>query len=67
MHKEKIPSDVAYAWGASEFELSPNATTLLDNMIHQGKLMYFVDAMLPDEKDSLKIGYTCSTNEMVQK
>lgn len=69
MHKEKIPSDVAYAWGASEFELSNNGTTLLDNMIYQGKLMYFVDALLPDEEDSLKIGYTsaqikwCRNNE----
>ena len=69
MHKEKIPSDVVYAWGASEFELPPNATSLLDNMIQQGKLMYYIDAMLPDEEDSLKIGYTadqikwCRNNE----
>ena len=38
-------------------------------MIHQGKLMYFVDAMLPEMHDSLKIGYTklqldwCKKNE----
>ncbi|MBN2637269.1 MAG: hypothetical protein JXR61_13435 [Prolixibacteraceae bacterium] len=69
MHKNKIASDVAYGWGASEYELPENATTLLDNMIYQGKLMYFVDAMLPDEEDSLKIGYTseqlkwCKNNE----
>ncbi len=69
MHKEKIPSDVAYAWGVTEFEYTNKATTLLDNMIHQGKLMYFVDALLPDEADSVKIGYTsdqikwCKNNE----
>ncbi len=69
MYKAKIPSDVAYAWGASEFTISPQATTLLDNMIHQGKLMYFVDAMLPDEEDTVKIGFTreqlkwCKNNE----
>jgi hypothetical protein len=39
------------------------------NIISQGKLMYFVDAMLPDMHDSLKIGYTaaqlkwCQNNE----
>ena len=70
MHKDKIPSDVAFGWGASEYEIAPNATTLLDNMIYQGKLMYFVDAMLPGEEDSLKIGYTsdqikwCRNNEV---
>jgi gliding motility-associated lipoprotein GldB len=69
MHKEKIVSDVAYAWGVTEFENNSKTTTLLDNMIHQGKLMYFVDAMLPEMHDSLKIGYTalqldwCKRNE----
>ncbi len=69
MHKEKIPSDAAYAWGITEFEKAGTTTTLLDNMIHQGKMMYFVDALLPDEEDSLKIGYTaeqlkwCENNE----
>lgn len=69
MHKDKIVSDVAYTWGLTEFDNGSNATTLLDNMIYQGKLMYFVDAMLPEMHDSLKIGYTgkqvewCERNE----
>lgn len=69
MHKAKIASDVAYAWGVTEFEQTSKATTLLDNMIYQGKLMYFMDAMLPEMHDSLKIGYTkqqldwCNKNE----
>jgi gliding motility-associated lipoprotein GldB len=69
MHKAKIVSDVAYAWGITEFEHTNTATTLLDNMIHQGKLMYFVDALMPEMHDSLKIGYTkpqldwCKKNE----
>ncbi len=69
MHKDKITSDVAYAWGVTEFEHTNKATTLLDNMVHHGKLMYFVDAMLPEMHDSLKIGYTkqqldwCKKNE----
>ncbi len=38
-------------------------------MIHKGKLMYFVDALLPNAHDSVKIGYTakqldwCERNE----
>ncbi len=69
MYKEKIVSDVAYAWGITEFEYTNKTTTLLDNMIHYGKLMYFVDALLPEMNDSLKIGYTgeqiewCKRNE----
>ncbi|MCG6186086.1 gliding motility lipoprotein GldB [Maribellus maritimus] len=69
MHKNKIVSDLAFAWGMTEFDQTNKATNLLGNMIHQGKLMYFVDALLPAMNDSLKIGYTekqlewCKKNE----
>ncbi|HPF50435.1 MAG TPA: hypothetical protein PK335_02615 [Draconibacterium sp.] len=69
MYKERIPSDVAYAWAITEFEDSNSTKTLLDNMVEKGKMMYLVDAMLPDTPDSLKIGYTkkqlewCENNE----
>lgn len=69
MHKEKILSDVAYAWGITEFEDPNLASNLLGNMVQKGKLMYLVDAMLPTMQDSFKIGYTslqidwCEKNE----
>ncbi|MBN1987440.1 MAG: hypothetical protein JW761_14105 [Prolixibacteraceae bacterium] len=69
MHKKKIVSDVAFAWGMTEFDANNKATNLLGNMIHQGKLMYFTDALLPEMNDTLKIGYTkkqlewCEANE----
>lgn len=58
MHKDKITSDVAFAWGITEFEDQASARNLLDNMVQNGKLMYLVDAMLPTTEDSLKIGFT---------
>lgn len=67
MHKKKIVSDVAYAWASMEFEQSQNVTNLLGNMIYQGKLMYFVDAMLPEMHDSLKIGYSGEQLEWCKK
>ncbi len=67
MHKEKIPSDVAYAWGITEFPAKSPPTNLLGNIIYQGKLMYFVDALLPEMEDSLKIGYTKKQMEWCDK
>jgi gliding motility-associated lipoprotein GldB len=67
MHKKKIVSDVAYAWAMTEFGETGKATNLLGNMIHQGKMMYFVDAMLPQMHDSLKIGYTKKQEEWCKK
>lgn len=69
MQKNKIISDVVYAWGITEFGETNTATNLMGNIIHHGKLMYFVDALLPKSPDSLKIGYTkkqlefCKNNE----
>jgi gliding motility-associated lipoprotein GldB len=70
MHKDRIVPEVAYAWALTEFEDPNSATNLLDNIVQKGKLMYLVDAMLPDTPDSLKIGYTgeqlnwCKMNEL---
>ncbi|GAB3919771.1 gliding motility lipoprotein GldB [Mucilaginibacter myungsuensis] len=36
---------------------------LLDKMIYAGKVMYFMDQVLPDVADSVKIGYTAAQME----
>ncbi len=58
MHPGKIVPDVMYAWGMTEFPFDGKATHLIDHMIYEGKLLYFLDAMLPDLADTLKIGYS---------
>jgi len=67
MYKKKIPADVAYAWGMTEFGSNPEKTTLLDNIIQEGKLMYFTEALLPEAHDSLLIGYTKKELEWCKK
>ena len=57
MHSGKIPFDVLYSWAISEFEFDESKTNLISNMVYYGKMMYFLDAMFPDEPDHLKIGY----------
>jgi hypothetical protein len=69
MHPQKIVPDMIAAWGMTEWPIEEKATTLLSNMIAEGKVMYFVDAMLPDMADTLKLGYSkkqlefCKNNE----
>lgn len=57
MYPEKIPTDALYGWAMSEFESDETTDNLLSAMIYQGKLMYFLDAVFPDDPDYLKIGY----------
>ena len=69
MHQAKIASDVMYAWALTEWPIADNVSTLLGKMVYEGKLMYFVDAMIPESNDTLKMGITknqlgfCKKNE----
>ena len=69
MIPEKIPSDAMYAWGNQRFPYNDSVDNVLAHMIHEGQIMYFLDHMLPDEADTLKIGFSreqlkwCKNNE----
>jgi len=58
MQKEFIVPDFARAWTMREFPNNSKSGTLLSEMIYQGKILYLVDALLPDMNDTLKIGFT---------
>lgn len=69
MHPGKITSDLMYAWAITEWPKEDNGNNLLSYMIYEGKMLYFLDAMLPSLHDSLKFGVTknqlkfCENNE----
>ncbi len=69
MNPQKIVSDAIYGFASQQFEYKGNTQNLISEMIYQGKLLYFLDAMIPDGEESLKIGYTkeqlkwCAENE----
>ncbi|NOZ45243.1 MAG: hypothetical protein GXO79_00520 [Chlorobi bacterium] len=67
MHREKIASDCMRAIAITEYEFNDSVDNLLNHMIYEGKIMYFVDAMIPDEPDALKIGYTQEQIEWCKK
>jgi hypothetical protein len=45
------------SWLKSEFQNLDKKGRLLDEMVYEGKILYCLDATLPDTHDSLKIGY----------
>ena len=69
MYSSRIVPDVMYGWAAAEWPKDDKSNNLLSQMIQEGKLMYFMDAMLPELNDSLKMGYSedkldyCRENE----
>ena len=58
MHPGKIPTDCFQGWGMTEFEYNDSVDNVLSNMIYHGKIAYFTKWMLPDQPDSLIMGFT---------
>ncbi len=58
MEKNMIPVDAMRALAIMEFPYADSVDNLLNQMVYEGKIQYFLDAMLPDVADSLKFAYT---------
>jgi len=58
MTKDYLVSSVMLGWVSTEFELNQVNADLLTEMIHQGKLLYILDALMPLENATVKINYT---------
>ena len=67
MHPAKIVPDMMQAWADAEWPKSDKDNSLLSQMIQQGKVLYFMDAMLPDLNDTLKIGFSEKQLEFCRK
>jgi hypothetical protein len=69
MHPAKIPSDCLLGWGITEFAFNDSADNVLSNIIYHGRNAYFTKWMLPEQPDSLIMGFTdeqmrfCLNNE----
>ena len=69
MRKENLVSGAMIAWISTEFELQEKNADLLTEMIHQGKTLYLLDALMPEADNTVKISYSeeqlkwCHKNE----
>lgn len=69
MRKEYILPDALKGWMMTEMKYNMDKHDFLSTIVHQGKILYMVDAMLPQVHDTLKMGYTgqqlewCRENE----
>jgi len=67
MSKELIVVDCIKEIALQKINFGKDNKTLLDKMIYQGKILYFIDAMMPDEPDTLKIKYSEKQLEWCEK
>lgn len=58
MEPENMPAAAMQVIGDDRLERLPPSATLLDHIIRAGKLMYYLDRVLPTLDERFKIGYT---------
>lgn len=69
MSKDYLTAGAILGWITTEFEQPESNADLLTEMIHQGKILYLMDALMPKTAGNVKINYTpeqlnwCNANE----
>lgn len=58
MEPVRIPFDVLKAHAMMEFPFNDSVDNLINNMIYNGMILYFLDACFPKHEDAIKIAYT---------
>jgi hypothetical protein len=63
MDRKFIPYDAMRAYAEMLFPYNDSADNLVNRMVYEGQILYFLDAMYPGSADELKIGYSQSQLE----
>jgi hypothetical protein len=58
MQKEYMLPDCMRDWGYTQFEFKDSASSVLNNMLYEAKITYFMKKMLPETNDTLIFGYS---------
>jgi hypothetical protein len=61
--KEYMVTDLMRGWLDSEYLNDTVQRSFLNHMIYEGKIMYALELIIPEEDDTLKIGYTANQLE----
>ena len=63
MHGNFMVCDAMKGWAASDYSIDESSAKMIDFMILQGRLLFFLDKITPDEPDTIKSGYSSSQLE----
>ena len=58
MTANRIAQDIFLAYGLTEFPFKPKAHNLMEQMVYQGKILYFLQALLPEKPEHDIVKYS---------
>jgi hypothetical protein len=58
MEPSVLPFEAVKGWITTEFPYNDSIDNLVSAMVYHGKILYLMDALFPNEPDSLKIAYS---------
>jgi hypothetical protein len=67
MVKQQMVPDIIRTIYETDFYQNVHSKTLLDHMLEAGKKLYFLDALMPDMPDTVKICYTAKQMAWMEK
>jgi hypothetical protein len=69
MRSEYLVNDAMKGWAMSDYGIDETTGRMIDFMVSQGRIIYFLEKILPDESDTIRTGYSakqlawCFANE----
>jgi len=63
VYRRQIVPSAMQVVASGRFQFNDSIDNLLSSMIHEGKIKYFVEAMMPEAPDSIVIGYSSDQTE----
>lgn len=67
MVKSNIVCDAMKGWAMSDYQIDESTATVTDMMIGEGRLIAFLEKVLPDTKDTMRLGYSTSQLDWCEK
>jgi hypothetical protein len=63
MQSAYMVNDAMKGWALSDYGIDETSANMVDFIVSQGRTIYFLDKILPDEPDTIKTGYTAKQIE----
>ncbi|MBP9791318.1 MAG: hypothetical protein KBF92_09255 [Bacteroidia bacterium] len=67
MEKQNVVCDAMKGWAMSDYQIDEASARVIDMMISEGRIVTFLEYVLPDEEDAKRLGFTQAQFEWCEK